>query len=73
LDFFFWNKYNVKVDQKKIFLRLFLGLLLGLELLLVEGEFSAFEEGAVGAAVLTGAGGDLGEDTTDDDTPCTSD
>jgi hypothetical protein len=32
---------------------------------LVEGEFSTFEESTVGATVLTGAGGDLGEDTTE--------
>ena len=32
---------------------------------MVEGEFGTFEESTVGATVLTGAGGDLGEDTTE--------
>ena len=44
---------------------LLLGLLLGFELLLVEGEFTTFEDLTVGAAVLTGAGGDLGEDAAE--------
>jgi len=32
---------------------------------LVEGEFTTFEDGTVGAAVLTGTGGDLGEDAAE--------
>ena len=52
-----------KFGRKEFFL--FLGLLLGFELLLVEGEFTTFEDGTVGAAVLTGAGGDLGEDAAE--------
>lgn len=51
--------------MESFFLFLLLDLLLGLELLLVEGEFGAFEDGTVGAAVLAGAGGDLGEDAAE--------
>ena len=67
---YFWFSWFTK-KRKDVFVAdifrtiLFLGLLLGFELLLVECEFSAFEDGTVGAAVLAGAGGDLGEDAAE--------